>query len=129
MRIGNGSGQCWLWVVPDACSQGSRRRVRASQRSGPSLVVSTTDGHGLSRRCSAATAPILRAVRRCAGHTGTSRVCESAIFVPQGSPVSMGTAMAVRAAREGGTKPGVGTGEDGEGKACSTSAIAGPLSE
>ena len=35
MRIGNVL-QCWLWVVPDACSQGSRRRVyRREERTNP----------------------------------------------------------------------------------------------
>ena len=35
MRIGNGL-QCWLVVVPDACSQGSRRRVhRREERTTP----------------------------------------------------------------------------------------------
>ena len=55
-----------------------------------------------------ATAPILRAVRRCAGPIGTSRVCESAICVPQGSPLRWAPPWrCVLRAREGAT-PGVG---------------------
>ena len=97
-----------LWVVPDAWSQGSRRRVhRREERTTP-----RRQHDGWPRLGPAwappATAPILRAVRRCAGHTGTSRVCESAIFVPQGSPLRWAQPWrCVLLAREG-TKPGVG---------------------
>ena len=55
-----------------------------------------------------ATAPILRAGRRCAGHTGTSRVCESAIFVPQGSPLRCAPPWRCLLLAREGNKPGVG---------------------
>jgi hypothetical protein len=114
MRIGNVL-QCWLWAVPDLWAQGFAD-VSMAARSGPILVASTTAGRGLSRMCScsdcsnpARCAPLCRSYRQ-------SRVCESAIFVPQGSPLRCAQPWRDLGLAREEIKPGVGTGEDGAGQ-------------
>ena len=102
--------------------------VSIVERNGPILVVSTTDGRSLVRMCSASDCaypssctPLCRSYRHVS-RLRERNLCATGLSTP------MGTAMAVRAAREGGGHARGGAGEDGEGKACSTSANAGPLS-